>query len=186
VERHRECRFVLTGRERRILRLHLGLGDQDPRSRQAVARRLDTSSRRIRRVERRAVRKLRRADRSGVCDQPVVTLISAGIGASGLPAVVVGGANAFVGSTGASQERGGVLGARGSGESRGDAPDATGGDRDGPTRGGYSLADPDSGLVALAAVAAAATALMLLAGVLLLWRRGALELPEWLKRSGPR
>jgi hypothetical protein len=26
---------------------------------------------------------------------------------------------------------------------------------------------------------------MLLAGVLLLWRRGALELPEWLKRSGP-
>jgi hypothetical protein len=186
VERHRECRFVLTGRERRILRLHLGLGDYEARSRRAVARRLDTSSRRIRRIERRAVRKLRRADRSGICDAPAMTLMNAGTGAGGLRAVLVGGAGVSMASTGPSQESGGVLGARESGDSRDAAPDANRGGGDGATRGGYRLADPDSGLVTLAWVAAAAAALMLLAGVLRLWQRRAIELPGWLKRSGPR
>jgi hypothetical protein len=114
-----------------------------------------------------------------------MTLRNAGAGASGLRAVFVGGVGISAASTGPSQESGGVLGARESGDSRRHAPQ--GGDRDGATRGGhYSLADPDTGLVALAWVAAAAAALMLLAGVLRLWRRGALELPGWRKRSGRR
>jgi hypothetical protein len=177
VERHSECHFVLTGRERRVLRLHLGLGEHEPRSRLAVARRLETSSRRVRRLERRAIQKLRRADRSGICEQAAVTLVSGSVGAGGVPAV-------FADSADAPQESGSVLGARRSGGSRGDRANATNGDTDGAAVGPFSLADGESGMVTLAWIVATATALTLLAGVLQLWRRGVLELPEWLRRTG--
>jgi Sigma-70, region 4 len=180
LKRHSECRFLLTTRERRILRLHLGLGDRKARSRQAVARRLDTSTGRVRRAERRAVVKLRRAGRSGICDSPGLTAASFGLGGNG-PAADL--AAALIGEGGTAPD-GGVLGARGSGDRGGDSPDAPAGDRDGPRAGGYALADANDGLTTLAWIAAVATALALLLGVLQLWRRGVLGMPEWLRRSG--
>lgn len=177
VERHSECRFVLTGRERRVLRLHLGLGEWEARSRRSVARRLETSSRRVRRLERRAIRKLRQADRSGACDRYAVTLLSGSVGTNGLPAVFAGGATTSRGG-------GAVLGARGSRGSGADSAESASDDGGGAAAGPFSLADAENGLVTLAWIVAAATALTLLAGVLQLWRRGVLELPEWLKRPG--
>jgi hypothetical protein len=178
LKRHSECRFLLTGRERRILRLHLGLGDREARSRQAVARRLETSTGRVRRAERRAVVKLRRADRAGICDKPALTAASAGLGGSGVASELAVG----VAATG-----GGVLGTRESGGRGGGSSDVAGGDGDGPRAGGYTLGDPDGGLASLAWIAAVAASLTLLAGVLQLRRRGVLGLPDWLRRSdGPK
>jgi hypothetical protein len=64
----RHCLHVLPGKSRRTLRLHLGLGEARPRSRQAVARRMGTSWWRVRRIERRSLVQLRRADRAGACE----------------------------------------------------------------------------------------------------------------------
>jgi hypothetical protein len=178
--RHSDCRYLLTSREQRILRLHLGLGDREARSRQAVARRLDTSTRRIRRVERRAVVKLRRAGRSGICDSPGLTTVSAGLGGSDEAAEFA----AALGAAGKGSD-GGVLGARGSGGRDGDSPDAHADDRGGgPRAGGYTLGDANDGLATLAWIVLVATAVALLAGVFQLWRRGVLGLPDWLRRSG--
>jgi hypothetical protein len=179
LERHSECRYLLTSREQRILRLHLGLGDRDARSREAVARRLDTSTRRVRRTERRAVVKLRRAGRSGICDSPGLTTASAGLGGSDEAAEFA----AALGAAGEAPD-GGVLGARGSGDSTGDSPDAPADNGAGPRAGGYTLGDANDGLATLAWIVLVATALALLAGVLQLWRRGVLGLPDWLRRSG--
>jgi hypothetical protein len=74
----RDCLHLLERRPRRALVLHLGLGDARPRSRQAVARRLGTSWRRVRRMERLSIARLRRADRAGACD------------ADGSPATILG------------------------------------------------------------------------------------------------
>jgi hypothetical protein len=63
------CLHLLPGKSRRALRLHLGLGDAEPRSRQAVARRMGTSWWRIRRIERRSLVQLRRADRADACGE---------------------------------------------------------------------------------------------------------------------
>jgi hypothetical protein len=69
VRRVDHCLHLLPRKSRRALRLHLGLGDARPRSRQAVARRMGTSWWRIRRMERRSLAQLRRADRAGVCGE---------------------------------------------------------------------------------------------------------------------
>ena len=178
LKRHSDCRFLLTTRELRILRLHLGLGDREARSRQAVARRLDTSTRRVRSTERRAVVKLRRAGRSGVCDSPGLTTASAGLGGSDEAAEFA----AALGAAGQAPD-GGVLGARGSGGRAGESQDAPADDGAGPRAGGYTLGDANDGLATLAWIVLAATALALLAGLLQLWRRGVLGMPDWLRRD---
>ena len=182
LKRHSECRFLLTTRERRILRLHLGLGDRKARSRQAVARRLDTSTGRVRRAERRAVTKLRRAGRSGICDSPGMTTVSVSLGGSS-PAADLAAALGAAGESGATPD-GGVLGARGSGGRGGGSSDDSHGDRRGLQAGGYSLADADGGLTTLAWIALLATIVALLAGILQLWQRGVLGLPDWFRRPG--
>jgi hypothetical protein len=63
------CLHLLPREPRRALRLHLGLGDARPRSRQAVARRMGTSWWRVRRMERRSLVQLRRADRADACGE---------------------------------------------------------------------------------------------------------------------
>jgi hypothetical protein len=63
------CLHLLPRKSRRVLRLHLGLGDARPRSRQAVARRMGTSWWRIRRMERRSLVQLRSADRADACGE---------------------------------------------------------------------------------------------------------------------
>jgi hypothetical protein len=182
LKRHSECRFLLTGRELRILRLHLGLGDREARSRQAVARRLDTSTGRVRRAERRAVTKLRRARRSGICDSPGMTTMSVSLGGSS-PAADLAAALGAAGESGATPD-GGVLGARGSGGRGGGSSDDPHGDRRGLQAGGYSLADADGGLTTLAWIALLATIVALAAGILQLWQRGVLGLPDWFRRPG--
>jgi sigma-70-like protein len=188
LKRHGECRFLLTTRERRILRLHLGLGETEARSRRAVARRLDTSTGRVRRAERRAVRKLRRADRSGICESPGLTTVSVSLAGSGPDAALAAALGAAgeagaAGRSGAAPD-GGVLGERRSGGRGAGSPDAADDERGGISVGGYKLADPGGGLTTLAWIALLATAVALLAGVLQLWQRGVLGVPDWLKRSG--
>ena len=66
---YRGCFSVLPRRSQRILQLHLGLHPaRRAHSREAIARRYETSTRAIARNEHRSVVRLRRASRSGACD----------------------------------------------------------------------------------------------------------------------
>jgi hypothetical protein len=67
VERLEGCFYALSRFDRRVLALRAGLNGAPPRSRANVARRLDTSSSRIARSERRGRRTLRRTNRSDGC-----------------------------------------------------------------------------------------------------------------------
>jgi hypothetical protein len=79
----RDCLHLLPRRSRKALVLHLGLGDARPRSRRAVARRLGTSWRRVRRMERISIARLRRADRAGACDEGASPATILGVSAAG-------------------------------------------------------------------------------------------------------
>jgi hypothetical protein len=67
VRRLRGCLPALPRLQRRVLVLRTGIGKGGPRSRERVAGILDRSEIRVARIERRAVRRLRAADRSGRC-----------------------------------------------------------------------------------------------------------------------
>ena len=63
--RLRACLDGLPTLERRVLVLRAGLGPRQPRARARVARALDLSARRVRRLERRGLRRLRGLARGG-------------------------------------------------------------------------------------------------------------------------
>jgi hypothetical protein len=67
VRRLRGCFYAISRFERRVVALRAGIGRTGPLSRRAVARRLDVSTRRVRRLEGRAVRRLRSANRADGC-----------------------------------------------------------------------------------------------------------------------
>jgi hypothetical protein len=115
----RDCLHLLARRPRMALVLHLGLGDARPRSRQAVARRLRTSWRRVRRMERTSIARLRRADRAGACDEPgtpvtFLSLSGEGQEQASFALTALGGTAAQDAAAG-----GEVLGARDAGDARG-------------------------------------------------------------------
>jgi Sigma-70, region 4 len=146
----RGCFYAIPTGARRVLALRAGLAGGPPRSRAYVADRLDVSGTRVARIERRALRRLRSADRADGCSVrgSAVALVTSGSGLrSLLPAVVLGRQPALV-DTDSLDGRGGVLGARAS--SGGDGgPDADG---TGPRSLGLagdldSGAGPDHGLI---------------------------------------
>jgi DNA-binding CsgD family transcriptional regulator len=67
VKRLRGCFGVLSARERRVLTLRAGLGDERPQSRRRVADELGVGRGEVRSTERRALRRLGAARRSGGC-----------------------------------------------------------------------------------------------------------------------
>jgi len=85
------CLDAIAGAQRRVLVLRAGLGPRRPQTRHAVARRLDTSVRRVARRERRGLRELRDAAGAGRCSAAALVAAarrggdSAGAG-SGRPA----------------------------------------------------------------------------------------------------
>jgi hypothetical protein len=64
------CLYAVDALPRQVLALRAGIGTADPLSRHAVAARLDTGVRRVARAERRGLRELRLASRSGRCQSP--------------------------------------------------------------------------------------------------------------------
>jgi hypothetical protein len=67
IKRLQGCLGSLRGLERRVLVLRAGVGAGPPRTRSRVARRLDLSTRRVTRLERRGVRRLRSLAGAGRC-----------------------------------------------------------------------------------------------------------------------
>jgi hypothetical protein len=67
VARLRGCFYALSHLQRRVLMLRGGIGDRPPMSRGAVARQLEISRVRVRRAERRGLRRLRAAAHADRC-----------------------------------------------------------------------------------------------------------------------
>ena len=67
VARVSACLDELSSAQRRVLVLRAGVGSAAPRTRSEVARRLDLRVVRVRRIERRGLRRARRLDRAGAC-----------------------------------------------------------------------------------------------------------------------
>jgi Sigma-70, region 4 len=114
------CLDDLSAAQRRVLVLRAGVGEASPRTRQGVARALDIRVQRVRRIERRGLRRARELDRADACG-----------------AAVAGGAAPVI-STGS------LAGTSGGG---GTAPgdESLGGGTPGNDRGGSPPADRDSG-----------------------------------------
>lgn len=123
----RDCLHLLPRRSRRALVLHLGLGDARPRSRQAVARRLGTSWRRVRRMERISIARLRRADRAGACDEGVSPTTILGVSAAGRDATFAVASFTEESGGGAAGGTGDVRGERESSSAGGGSPDGRAG-----------------------------------------------------------
>jgi len=147
VEQLRGCFYVLSRLQRRVLAMRAGLGERPAMSRAAVAAQLETSRVRVRRVERRGLRRLRRAERSDNCaghGGPART--GAAVAAAARPLLVAlaaepGGPSVFGTSVGDSPPRQGVRGAHASSKS----PDGDGGRRaERPERSSLSLSPGDS------------------------------------------
>jgi hypothetical protein len=88
------CLGDLSAGQRRVLTLRAGVGAGPPRSRGAVAKRLDVSERRVARLERAGLRRLRTLDRAGACSPPEVVPAHAAHGSSAMPAGAVHGSSA--------------------------------------------------------------------------------------------
>jgi hypothetical protein len=67
VTRLSDCLDELSSRQKRVLELRAGAGSASPRTRRDVARILDLRVQRVRRIERRGLRRARRLDRAGAC-----------------------------------------------------------------------------------------------------------------------
>jgi hypothetical protein len=67
VQRLSGCLDDLSNRQRRVLELRAGVGEASPRTRTGVARVLDLRVKRVRRIERRGLRRARELDRAGAC-----------------------------------------------------------------------------------------------------------------------
>jgi hypothetical protein len=130
----RHCLHVLPGKSRRTLRLHLGLGEARPRSRQAVARRMGTSWWRVRRIERRSLVQLRRADRAGACESSGAgTTTAFGLADTGIQRLAVAAVDVPAPPDVPPAGQGGVRGAGESGTADGENG---GGDASSPGRSG--------------------------------------------------
>ena len=71
VQRLGGCLDNLSSAQRRVLELRTGVGEGSPRTREGVARVLDIPVIRVRRIERRGLRRARRLDRAGACGAAV-------------------------------------------------------------------------------------------------------------------
>ena len=67
VRRFEACIGALPRSQRRVLRLRAGVGGERPQTRRRVARTLQVSTRRVRRLEHRGIRRLRGLARAGHC-----------------------------------------------------------------------------------------------------------------------
>ena len=124
VQRLRQCLPGLRRLQARVLVLRAGIGDYEPRTRAAVARRIDRPLRAVRRAEQRGLKRLRAARQAGTCTRSGVVApdgagANAGSGSeslatAGTGAAAVGLADTSADSPGAvgagSGERGGVEG----------------------------------------------------------------------------
>jgi hypothetical protein len=166
------CLYAISGFERRVLSLRAGIGDAPTLSRQAVASRLEVSTKRVRRAERRGVRRLRRANRSlgcgatslhGTTAEDVETLVTAGQQGPQFAAVSdLDRDRRSVASSGSS-DTGAVRGAEaGSGQTR---------NAGGRGRIATATADPTGGSAGPALAGIAAGVLLLTALLVLLLRR---------------
>jgi len=145
VEQLSGCFYALSRLQRRVLALRGGLGERPAMSRAAVAAELRTSRVRVRRAERRGLRRLRRAERSDNCaghGGPART--GAAVAAAARPLLVAvaaepGGPSVF-GTSVADIPRQSVRGAHASSKS----PDADGGRRaERPERSSLSLPEEE-------------------------------------------
>ena len=102
VRRLSGCLDALPELSRRVLVLRAGVGEQDVLTVAQTARRVDRRMRAVRRIERRALRRLKAADRAGRCGEPVPD-------GAGAPATAIGG-----GGVGAGAAAGSELAAAGS------------------------------------------------------------------------
>jgi Sigma-70, region 4 len=71
VQRLSGCLDELSSRQQRVLELRAGMGSASPRTRSGVARVLDIRVDRVRRIERRGLRRARALDRAGACGAAV-------------------------------------------------------------------------------------------------------------------
>jgi len=144
VARYGGCLQELPTRQRRVLRLRAGVGPAEPASRAAVARRLDLTVTRVRRVEHRALRALRRAGRTGCAAVSATgdlvggadggaTLLASGTGAGGADAAAGADGGGSVGDPGDPADPAG--GAGGSGDSSAGGSGGTGGGASGGVKG---------------------------------------------------
>ncbi|HET8757234.1 MAG TPA: hypothetical protein VFM58_14540, partial [Solirubrobacteraceae bacterium] len=149
VARLSSCLDDLATDQRRVLILRSGYGSADPHSRRRVARILDVRPRKVRRLERRALREAGQLRRAGACrgsagaTAPIITPGGGG-GGTDTGAVAVPGGGGDAGDSGGAKSDtgsgGGTTG--GSGDVRGEsdtrlAPPSLG---DGGEPGGVSLA----------------------------------------------
>jgi hypothetical protein len=119
VRRLRGCLPALPRLQRRVLVLRTGIGKGGPRSRERVARILDRSEPRVGRIERRAVRRLEAAERSGRCAEiERASALTAPDGDASEVAATLEGSLVDAAAGGA----GGVANALGGGAAGGDEP----------------------------------------------------------------
>ena len=135
VRRLSDCLDALPLLSRRVLVLRAGVGEQRVLSVAQTARRVDRRERAVRRIERRALRQLKAADRAGSCGEPVPD-------GAGAPAIDVSGSElaaagtAATGATGATGAAGAAGGQPGSGGGDGGSSGGAGGGSSGGDRGG--------------------------------------------------
>jgi hypothetical protein len=86
VRRFEGCIGTLPRPERRVLTLRAGLGGERPQTRRRVARTLRVSTRRVRRLEHRGIRRLRALVRAGRCSADENGIVSGGDGGGTMPA----------------------------------------------------------------------------------------------------
>jgi hypothetical protein len=183
VRRYRGCFSILSRRSQRVLELHLGLRPaRRPHSRRAVAQRYDTSSRRIARRERRSIGRLRRAARSGGCTGDFASSASAQAGGGSAFNVALVGSDVGSGASEGQGDRIGVAGVEESGGSNGDEGGARKRPPGIPGTGFVNNVGDD--LQDLAGIVGGLLALALALALFALYRKGALERPAWLRRSG--
>ncbi len=111
VARYTGCLDNLSSARRRVLELRAGVGSADPASRRGVARRLDISVTRVRRLERGGLRRVRLLARTDGCGG---ALTSAGPDETASGAPVLSAASLSAGNDGSGSGGGGTSGAGGS------------------------------------------------------------------------
>jgi hypothetical protein len=109
VRRFEACIGALPRSQRRVLRLRAGVGGERPQTRRRVARTLQVSTRRVRRLEHRGIRRLRGLARAGHCSADEHGIVGGTIQAlGGLAATGLGGliaARALRGLSGTAPDR---------------------------------------------------------------------------------
>jgi hypothetical protein len=130
VRRLSDCLDALPDLSRRVLVLRAGVGEQDVLTLAQTARRVDRRMRTVRRIERRALRRLKAADRAGRCGESVPD-------GAGAPLTATGGGDFGAGT-------GSELAAAGTGAATGGSEEAGGGGTGG-SGGGDSFGTGNGG-----------------------------------------